>query len=278
MTSTVTPDQTPAEEGAVSAATLFDEEVSRAVEAMYLTDDAVRRRALVLEALELQPGERVIDIGTGPGFLALEIADAVGSTGAVLAVDIAEPMLQIARKRCRERGWVTVRSGDASNLQADTDAFDVAVSVQVHEYVPDIEAGLQELHRILRPGGRAVIYSTDWASFTWHSDDDTRMQRVLTAFAAHCPHQTFARTLAPELRAAGFDIVDRRGVVQFNPVCDPNTFSYHLIGLISGFVTGRGHVSEEDAAEWAANLRQLADEDRFFFALNQYLYLVQKPA
>jgi arsenite methyltransferase len=262
----------------VTAGALFDEETSKAVEAMYRTVDAERRRAIVLEAIALQSGERVIDVGTGPGFLAVEIADVVGPNGSVLAVDIAPPMVQIATRRCAERNWVSVKAGDASDLPTEDGSFDAAVSVQVHEYVPDVDTGLRELHRVLRPGGRALVYSTDWPSIVWHSDDDERMQRVMRAFATHCPHQTYARTLAPALRAAGFEILDRRAVVQFNPVCDETTFSFHLIGLIQQFVTNMGLIPADEAAAWSANLSQLAHEDRYFFAANQFFSVAQKPA
>jgi arsenite methyltransferase len=70
----------------------FDAEASRRVEATYLTPDVVEQRQAVLGALGLGPGERVIDIGTGPGLLAAEIAAAVGPDGLVCGIDISDSM------------------------------------------------------------------------------------------------------------------------------------------------------------------------------------------
>src|SRR5919109_5290378 len=92
----------------------FDERMSRLVEAIYKTEDAARRRQTVIQALQPKAGERVLDIGTGPGFIGYEIADFVGSAGTVLGVDISEPMLQLARQRCAEKSWIQLKVGDAT--------------------------------------------------------------------------------------------------------------------------------------------------------------------
>ena len=130
----------------------FDEEMSRRVEAIYKTEDAARRRRAVLEALAPSSGERVIDIGTGPGFLALEFAGRVGPVGDVLGVDISDPMLQLARARCADMPQVRFETGDVTKLPVGDASFDVAASVQVFEYVGDVQAALVEMYRVLRQG------------------------------------------------------------------------------------------------------------------------------
>jgi arsenite methyltransferase len=256
----------------------FDEAVARRLEALYQTDDAVRRRRAVLDALGLESGERVLDIGTGPGFLAYEMADPVGSAGEVVGIDSSDPMLQLARIRCADKPRVRFEAGDASHLSTPDSHFDAAVSVQVYEYIPEVEIALAEMYRVLRPGGRGVIISTDWRSIVWNSRDDDRMQRVLAAFAEHCPHQDLPRTLAPRLRSIGFEIAREQVIPQFNPSCEPSTFSYHMIGLIRGFARGRRGVTEKEANDWAEDLHRLAKQGRYFFCLNQYLFVVTKPA
>ena len=80
----------------------FDDESSRRVEAAYLTPDVVAQRRGVREWLALRPGERVLDVGVGPGFLAAEMADEVGPDGTVAGIDVSESMLALARNA--ERG------------------------------------------------------------------------------------------------------------------------------------------------------------------------------
>ena len=255
----------------------FDDEVTRNLEALYLTGDAARRRAAVLEALQLQSGERVLDIGTGPGFLASEMGDAVGPEGQILAIDRSDPMLAMARRRCGAQPWVAFQAGTATELPVGGAAFDVAVSVQVYEYLADVTMALAEMYRVLRPGGRGVVVSTDWDAIAWHASDTGRMRRVLTAFSGHCAHTALPRTLAPQLKQAGFTVPRQRVIAQFNPDYQPDRYSYQIARLIAAFVPGRDGVTEQDARDWLEDLRQTGERGESFFSLNQYLYVVEKP-
>jgi arsenite methyltransferase len=251
--------------------------VTRNLEALYLTADAARRRAAVLDALQLQSGERVLDIGTGPGFLASEMADAVGPEGHIVAIDMSDPMLAMARKRCANQPWVALQTGTAAELPVGGAAFDVAVSVQVYEYLADVTTALAEMYRVLRPGGRGVVVSTDWDAIAWHASDAARMRRVLRAFAGHCAHTALPRTLAPKLMQAGFTVPQQRVIAQFNPDYRPDRYSYQIARLIASFVSGRDGVTEQDARGWLEDLRETAERGESFFSLNQYLYVVKKP-
>jgi arsenite methyltransferase len=256
----------------------FDERITRIAEAIYETVEAANRRQTLIQSLLPKPGERVLDIGTGPGFVANELADAVGPTGTILGVDISEPMLQLARRRCAEKAWVQFEFGDATRLPVSDADFDIAVSVQIYEYIHDIEAALAELHRILRPGGRAAIITTDWRSIVWNAADEHRMQRVLAAFAEHCAYQDLPRMLGPKLRTAGFALTHQQVLPQFNPIYEQNLYSHRLAAGIRAFVPGRKGVTEQEATEWMEDLQQLGEQGNYFFCLNQYLFLVAKAA
>jgi arsenite methyltransferase len=138
----------------------FDQETSRKVELLYLTPDVVAQRCEVLKALELTYGERVLDIGSGPGLLAYDVAASVGPEGRVCGIDISEDMLARSRKRCAEQPWTEFQIADATNLPYPDDTFDAAVSTQVYEYVADIPRALAELYRVMRKGGRVVVLDT----------------------------------------------------------------------------------------------------------------------
>jgi arsenite methyltransferase len=257
----------------------FNEEASRRVEAIYTTPDVAAQRRAVLHALALRPGERVLDIGSGPGLLAADMGLAVGPSGHVQGIDVSESMIAMSRARCAGRPNVEFRIGDATTLPFPTNNFDVAVSTQVYEYLDDagITAALSELHRVLRPGGRALILDTDGDSLVWHSTDRSRMARVLSAWEEHCADFHLPPKLSSRLTRAGFRILRREVIAMLNPEYDPNTYSHGLIGLIVSFAPGRRGVSLDEVQAWADDLRTLGKEGAYFFSLNRYLFLVGKP-
>jgi ubiquinone/menaquinone biosynthesis C-methylase UbiE len=255
----------------------FDAETTQRIERVYETSDAARRRQAVLAALALASGEHVIDIGTGPGFVAREMCAVVEPDGRIVGVDTSEPMLERARARCAAWRFAEFKRGDATNLPVEDGIFDAAVSVQVFEYVSNVEAALGEMYRVLRPGGRAVVVSTDWDSILWHAPNRNRMSRVLAAFDEHCAYSDLPRTLGTKLRRAGFEVRAQSVVSQFNPRCDADTYSHHLIKLMTSFVVGRKGVTAEEAEAWARELRELDERGEYFFCLNQFATVVTKP-
>lgn len=66
------------------------------------------------------------------------------------------------------------------------------------------------MFRVLRPGGRAAVVSTDWKSIIWHSSDAGRMEKILAAFAEHCVYADLPRTLGVKLKSAGFTSATKR--------------------------------------------------------------------
>jgi SAM-dependent methyltransferase len=115
--------------------------------------------ALLLERLGLEGGESVLEIGCGAGALTVPLAAAVGEQGRVVAVDIAEPMLNAARQRVEERGLknVTLHLGDAQVFAFEPAAFDLATSRMGVMFFADPAAAFRNIGGALKPGGRLVF-------------------------------------------------------------------------------------------------------------------------
>jgi ubiquinone/menaquinone biosynthesis C-methylase UbiE len=255
----------------------FDDETSRRVEAVYLTPDVVKQRRQVMDALNLTAGERVLDIGSGPGLLVYDMALAVGEQGRISGVDVSGSMLAMARRRCAALPWVEFQKAGALELPCSNDSFDVAVSTQVLEYVPDIPAALAELHRVLRPGGRAAILDTDYGSLVINTDDAPRMARILKAWDEHFVHPHLPRVLSSELERAGFILRHRAAIPMFNPEFRDNTYGKGMLTMMASFAPGRKGVSQSEAEAWFAEFEKLNVQGRFFFSLNRYLFVAEKP-
>jgi SAM-dependent methyltransferase len=115
--------------------------------------------ALLLDCLRLIGGESVLEIGCGTGAVTGPLAKAVGEHGGVVAVDISEPMLGVARQRIAETGMhnVTLLQGDAQVFAFTPAAFDVATSRMGVMFFADPVAAFRNIGGALRPGGRLVF-------------------------------------------------------------------------------------------------------------------------
>jgi ubiquinone/menaquinone biosynthesis C-methylase UbiE len=121
----------------------------------------------ILARVGVGPGDRVLDVGTGPGYLALTASKLVGPDGSAVGIDASPEMIDRARELAARRGSAAeylVTSADS--LPFGDDSFDVAVSRLVFHHLPsDVKLqALNEMGRVLRPGGRLLI--VDMASAT----------------------------------------------------------------------------------------------------------------
>jgi SAM-dependent methyltransferase len=148
-------------------------------------------------------------------------------------------MLTLAARRCEGRGNVEIHEADATSLPVEDGSFDRALCVQVLEYVPDVSAGLAELHRVLRPGARVVVWDVDWATVSWHSADPLRMERVLGDWDEHLAHPSLPRTLAPAMRSVGFEPLEMKAHAFATTEFDADAYGVAAIPIISSFVPGR---------------------------------------
>jgi SAM-dependent methyltransferase len=117
--------------------------------------------AALVERVAPKPGDRVLEVGAGPGSLAATWARLVGPDGVVVISDIAAGMVEVAARRTGDLCNVTVAVVDASAIDRPDDTFDVVASRMALMFTPDPAAAFSEAHRVLRPGGRLGV--TTWA-------------------------------------------------------------------------------------------------------------------
>jgi SAM-dependent methyltransferase len=111
------------------------------------------------EILDPQPRDRILEVGPGTGYYTLDLARWVGDEGAVEILDVQQEYLDHTIRRAREQGlWnVTPNRADAQALPHDDASFDAAILITVLGEIPNQDAALGELARVLRPGGRLVV-------------------------------------------------------------------------------------------------------------------------
>ncbi len=254
----------------------FDDEGSRLVEAINTVPDTIRRRQAIMRALNLKTGERVLDIGSGPGHQAMEMSPMVGLSGKVDGVDMSDSMLKIARARCEDVSNVEFHEADAVNLPFDDGTFDAVMSSMVFEYLPDVPGALREVFRVLKSRGRVAIHGCDWGATLWRSSDPERMARMLKVWDNHLVDRQLPQTLNTKLREAGFEQGDHSVYVMFNPTLNENTCSHILIEFFKSYNASQG-VPQEELDAWADDLYKLGGSGDYFYSSNEYIMMGIKP-
>ena len=255
---------------------IYDADAAKALEVLHLTPDVVAHRGRVLDLLAPAPGERVLDIGVGPGFLASDIARLVGPVGAVVGLDLSPAMVAAASVRLSELPQATVLEGDAVKLAFADASFDAVVSTQVYEYIADMPSALHELRRVLKAGGRALILDTDWRSIVWHSSNPARMDRFLTCWDAHLSDPHLPARLRPLLKTAGFQVRHVEILPMLSYQWQSESYAASMMGAIHSFLRSnrsRFGLSDEDISAWRADQQTLIEHDEFFFSLNRFAFL-----
>ena len=253
----------------------YNEEASKRLLAVYTTPDVEAQRHEFINAINLEPGEKVLDVGSGPGFLAKIMKDKVGSLGSIYGVDVSEFLLNVARSNIDEKNGIKYFYGDATDLPFPDEYFDTITCTQVLEYVNDVDKALKEFYRVARKGGKIALLDTDWDSIVWHSSNQERMNRILKVWETHASDPFLPRTLAERMKSAGFQVNDRNIFHIYNPCYKEETYSNRMIDLIVQFVIENGSISKEETLSWANDLRD-ASENGYFFSLNRYLFLGRK--
>lgn len=108
----------------------------------------------VTEAARIQPGQSVLDVACGTGVLARAVAQRVGQKGSVVGVDPNEGMLAVARRKAPAIEW---RNGHAESLPFNANSFDAVVCQFGLMFFEDRRTAIQEMMRVLRPGGRLAV-------------------------------------------------------------------------------------------------------------------------
>jgi ubiquinone/menaquinone biosynthesis C-methylase UbiE len=217
-----------------------------------------------IERLKLPSGARVLDVCSGSGASAIPAAQAVGPKGSVLAVDLAQNLLALARAKANALGLKNVefRNGDLLDPAIPAAHFDAVICVFGIFFVPDMQAAVRALWRAVRPGGRLAI--TTWgpnffepgsAAF-WNS---IRAERP----DLHKSFNPWDRISDPQsvralLESGGAVRVDAVAVAGMHPISSPEAWWAAVLG--SGY---RGTLDQLDAGAkervQAANLKFIRD-------------------
>ena len=210
-------------------------------------------RAQVLDALDLQLGQRVIDVGFGPGHELPDIEKAVGEPGTVVSVDLEHV---VANAGATSFSYATAGLWSTFRLPGRARSADRVLADRVVQHVDDSLNFFAELRRVLRPGGVACVTEPDWETLIF-DPVDAGMNLAFNQFVSSSMvrNPTFGRQLPRLAENAGFTV---RDVLTVAPVLRDFESVDQVIklSLITERAVRTGRVKREAADNWLASIRQ----------------------
>lgn len=245
-----------------------DERVAR-YEQMFVWREG--QRALLAPA-EIELGQRVLDVGCGPGFFAIAIADMVGASGSVDGVDINARFVADANERAAALDNVRFHEVQDHVLPFDDESFDRVICKNVLEYVPDLPAVLTECRRVLKSGGRIHIIDSDWGFVVVEPWNKATVDAFFQA-AAPAFNEPYIGRRAPGLLAGvGFTGVG----VKLSAFVDREGTGLNVLTNMASYIRAFGTLPEDRVARLLQDCRDGVENGTYLFCLPQFLVTASK--
>ena len=149
----------------------FDQNLGELQRKVSQSQEGIGRRKTIFEALAVESGQSILDLGCGGGYQVRSLALAVGSEGRVVGVDPSLTQIEVARDYCSDLDNVEFTQGSGDDLSFDDETFDSATSTNVLDYIDGVDGVVAELRRVLRKGGRLCTISILWDHHRFHGGD-----------------------------------------------------------------------------------------------------------
>ncbi|MFQ5545297.1 MAG: methyltransferase domain-containing protein, partial [Acidiferrobacterales bacterium] len=196
----------------------------------------------------------------------------VGTGGRVTGIDKSEAMLKLARQRCADLSQVELTQGVAESLSAEDQSFHALACTQVLLYIPDVRQALNEMRRVLKPGGRIAVVETDWRGAVLNSNEQALTRKITRGWDDAVPSPNLPVQLGPLLREHDFSAIRVEAIPVLNTSYAPDGFSVSMTKSIAASAQERGVVSEAQARTWLDDLERLEWEGAYFFCVNRFLF------
>jgi ubiquinone/menaquinone biosynthesis C-methylase UbiE len=142
-------------------------------------------KRLTYEQMHIKPGQKVLDVGCGPGTDTIPLAQQVRPSGQIIGVDYDAEMIAEAEKRAqnaRVSAWVIHKCADANELPFESDYFDASRAERLFEHLLDPAKALSEMVRVTKPGGWIVVLDSDWGTLSMDTNEIETERRLVRFF------------------------------------------------------------------------------------------------
>ena len=242
----------------------FDSDIGKLARLMAESIAGTSRRNAILSEMRIQPGDTIIDVGCGAGHLLPHLAKAVGGSGTIYGLDPTTDQMEQAKRRCKAFHNISFIEENADKSHLQDKSCDSATSTQALEYIPNVDAALDEITRIIKPGGAFVNISILWDHFKFFGADEKLNDKIHEAFRAHCSHQMLPMELPGKLAHRGFSMIRDKSLAYLITKRDENSPARYTEAVMANFALTQG-MTEAEVSDWKSQLEAAEQQGRFGF-------------
>ena len=227
-----------------------------------------------LALVQPRAGERLLDLGCGSGAHSRLIASRV-APGVVVGVDREPDAVALARRLSEGEhpGILRFQVANAHQLPFDDETFDTAICISVLAFCEDPLRVLAEARRVLRPGGRLLLVSSDEDTRIFNCHDRELGRRVLRAIADRTRDPWIGRRLAGLLTAAGFTIEREEVLADVEREFAPGRSGHLLAHAFRAHLLGTGTLAVEEYERWLADLETCWQDGFYCYSVTTFSYV-----
>lgn len=230
--------------------------------------------------MQIRPGQKLLDVGCGPGTDTIPLSGLVGATGHVTGVDYDPAMIDEANRQAElagVSGWVSHIHTDAAVLPFGPDEFDASRSERLFQHLLNPEQALAEMVRVVRPGGRIVVLDTDWGTASLDTSETDIERRLMRVLSERCLNNGYSgRRLYRLFKQQKLAEIS----VELCPVIGtdyPLTKEIMTLERTEQEALVSGVVSRDELERWHADLERAQAEGVFFVTAGMILVAGRKP-
>jgi ubiquinone/menaquinone biosynthesis C-methylase UbiE len=233
-------------------------------------------KARSYQALGLEPGAVVLDVGCGIGQDAGELTRLVGARGRVVGADYSKEMIAEARRRAKDvSSFPQFVVSEAHSLGFSSNTFDASRADRVLQHLADPRAAFEEMVRVTKAGGTVQIVDRDWGMVAVDADDHAVTRKILDHICAKIRNGWIGRRVPVLFQDSGLQEVRVEAIpitVRDFRVAD----TLLDLTLVAGHAADEGIVSSEEKRAWLLELQERSDAGRFFAAWVMFIVTGQR--
>jgi ubiquinone/menaquinone biosynthesis C-methylase UbiE len=241
--------------------------------------DIIEQWRYYFSVLQPKPGDTIIDIGCNTGDADFRLIKEYPEVKKVVGIDNNENRIKAALGKWQKEGnpvYLEFRLADAMELPFPDNYFNRGFCVDTLEWIKDPHIALQEMRRVIKPGGIFVVIHSDFDTQIFHTSDKQLNRKIVHAFSDSGPNGQIGRELVGLCREAGFTNAHPSIYALINTEWKSNLYAYKVAHMMVEWPMPTSDVSKNELNSWLEDIETQNSLGRFFYSINRNLCYCEK--